>query len=257
MNTFKENFLIPVMILLGLLAPVLVSAQVETVETDNTVSETIPTPPQCVAFSTLQDQLKIRFSMMEDTLTQRISNVEERAQKRNTIDRDELLTTRETTKLERNLQFEDMRNNAATENDKVAVEAYIGFVEQAYAEYQKTIDSNLAISNQTDELMLQYYNILSGAISNYKISIISALDYGKNACRENEGIPEIYNKIKILNEEARTIYNQVIAEDASKLKEGLVTLITTLKENEGVARETLQNSINEAYQKLQETLAFE
>lgn len=256
MNTFTEKILIPVMILLGLLAPVLVSAQEENVQI-SPLTNTPTTLPQCVAFSTLQDQLKIRFSMMEDTLTQRISNVEERLQKRNTTDKTDLLQTRKATKIERDTQFDEMRKNAATENDKVAVEAYIGFVEQAYTEYQETIDNNLHISNQTDELMLQYYNILSGAILNYRISIISALDYGKTACAEKKGIPEIYNTIKVLNEEARTTYNEVIEKDANKLKDGLVALITTLKKNEETARTILENSINEAYQKLQETLSFE
>ena len=150
------------MLLLGLLAPVFVSAQVETNESHKTEAPL----PQCAAFSTLQDQLKIRFSMMEDTLTQRISSVGERYQKRNTIDNEQLLQTREATKLERSIQFDNMRDNAATENEKVAVEAYIGFVEQVYLEYQNSIDANLEISNQIDTLMLQYYNILSEAILN-------------------------------------------------------------------------------------------
>ena len=115
MNIFNEKILIPVMIILGLLSPVLVTAQVELDTPNRTSGQESHLQTQCVAFSTLKDQLQIRFSMMEDALTQRISKVEERTQQRDIADKDQFSTEREMAKEDRNLQFEKMRENARTE----------------------------------------------------------------------------------------------------------------------------------------------
>lgn len=245
------------MIVLGVLTPVFVFAQTTPSSEQTGEAINIPNTLKCQAFTTLQDQFKIRFSLMEDTLTYRVSVIEERLQKRNTTEISEIIQSRITAKEDRDIQFAEMRKNAKTENNQVAVEAYIAFIELAYTDYQKIIDNNIETSKNVDELMLQYYQILNYAILNYRTSILSSINNGQIVCLQGESISEIYSTIKLSNESARLAYDNTIKKEAVTIKEGILSLLSMISQSEEIARRTLKESVDDAYQKLQHTLAPE
>lgn len=211
---------------------------------------------ECSSFLTLHDQLSIRFSLMQDKLTLLRSTVEERVQRRDTLEDDIRNSQREDIDSRLVDQFEDLRTKVNTENERIAVEEYISLTTQAHAHYRDVTDLNMTAIEYIDQQTLIYYAIAEGALTAYKTTVLEAIIEGSLLCNEPlANQTNTQDSLKAKTQNARDIYKETMHTTGVPIKDSIIESITLIDTSNKESKKRLTESLHDALSKLESILS--
>ena len=208
----------------------------------------------CERAETITEKIEERFSNIEGRINERREQIEERVEDRHESQkqRREEMTAR--AREQREEHFANIRERAKTAEQQEAVETYITTVTNAYELHDSNASAILDEAWNTDNLTLQYYTIISDALSVYKTIVLEAVENAKEDCENGVDIEIIRDELRKITSEARDIFRETKRDSADSIRDDVRIIIDGVRDNLEESRNTLRNSLREAQETLRNSL---
>ncbi|MCK5592140.1 MAG: hypothetical protein KAI72_09315 [Candidatus Pacebacteria bacterium] len=240
---------VAVFMVAGLLTPMTIFAQGANSAGNSGVQGNI-----CERTENVTERIENRFKNMEEMINEKRERIQERVENRHEEQKQSREKLRERVQEQREEPFAEMREQAETKEQQEAVETYITTVTNAYELHDSNATAVLNESRNADKLTLQYYTVISDALSEYETTILEAVEKAKKDCENDVDIKDIRDELREINNQARNTYRETKGNSADSIKDEIQTIVDGARGELEQSRNTLRNSLQKAQEALRNAL---
>ena len=246
-KTFAQS--LTALMVAGLLAPMISFAQGANSAGNSGAQGNI-----CERAENVTERIEDRFKNMEEIINGRRERIQERVENRHEEQKQNREKLRERVREQQEERFATMRERTKTEEQRATVEIYITAATNAYELHDSNATTVLNEAWNADELTLQYYTVISDALSAYKTTILGTVEKAKEDCENDVDIKTIRDELLEINSEARDTYRETKRNSADSIRDDARTIIDGVRGELEKSRNTLRNSLDEAQEALRNAL---